>query len=366
MKDSDRIFFLMGKELSHTITPAEAEELKALLAADPELWYAYEQIQAVNSMDDVTREYVQEIRSLLDGKIEPEKLNTLLLIKPEEAAAGTPSAIPSKYPSLLRVAAALGGIIVMTLASIALFRQGARHKVHTEIAMSEIVAPKGAKTHVVLADGTAIWLNAGSKLRYPKNFSLEHREVFLAGEAYFEVPHDDEHSFIVHTPEATIRDLGTTFNVKAYTGSAVTEATLIEGAIEVSLEKDPVRKIRMSPGEKLVLHNKPAEAPARQQPEAPVPVFEVSKIVPYAKTNDIVETAWVTDKLIFRNERFEDLAQMMERRYNVSIVIKDEVVKNYRLTGIFKDENITEALKLLQVIVPFKVKMNNGQVIINK
>lgn len=332
MKDTDRIYFLMGKELSHTITPAEAEELKSLLAADPELWYAYEQIQAVNSMDDVTREYVQEIRSLLEVK-------------------AAPPVVRSGYFSPLRIAATLGGIIVMTLAGIALFRQGARQKAPSAVAMSEIVAPKGAKTHIVLADGTAIWLNAGSKLRYPSNFSLEHREVFLTGEAYFKVPHDNKHSFVVHTADATIRDLGTTFNVKAYTGSAVTEATLIEGAIEVSLEKDPQKKIRMSAGEKLVLHNK--------QPK-------VSKIVPYAKTNDIVETAWVADKLIFRNERFEDLARMMERRYNVAIVIKDDTVKNYRLTGIFKDEDITEALKLLQVIVPFTIKTNNGQIIINK
>ncbi len=364
MKDTDRIYFLMGKELSHTITPAEVAELKELLTADPELWYAYELIQAVNSLDDVTQEYVQEIRSLLDGKLEQEKLNTLLLIRPEATIRETPPPSPSKYRGLLRVAAALGGIAVMTLASIALFRQTARQKAASDVAMSEIIAPKGSKTHIVLADGTAIWLNAGSKLKYPKNFSLENREVYLAGEAYFKVPHDDEHSFIVHTPDATIKDLGTTFNVKAYTGARITEATLIEGAIEVSLEREPARKIRMSPGEKLVLHNKPAST--QQQPELPAPVFEVSKIVPYAKTNDIVETAWVENKLIFRNERFEDLAQMMERRYNISIIIKDEVIRNYQLTGIFKDEDIEDALKLLQVIVPFKFKLNNGQVIINK
>lgn len=367
MNDTDRIYFLMGKELSYTITPAEAEELKALLAADPEVWYAYELIQAVNSMEDVTQEYVQEIRSLLDGKMEPEKLNNLLLLKTGDADAETAPVPPSKYRFLFRIAAAFGGIIVITLAGIALFRQATTKKVATDITMSEIVAPKNAKTHIVLADGTVIWLNAGSKLRYPANFSLENREVFLSGEAYFKVPHNDQHSFIVHTPEATIRDLGTTFNVKAYTGSPVTEATLIEGVIEVSLEKEQQRKIRLSPGEKLVLRNTPAQTPtpARQQ-ETTEPVFEVSKIVPYAKTNDIIETAWIEDKLIFRNERFEDLAKMMERRYNIAIIIKDQEIRDYRVTGIFKNENITEALKLLQVIVPFKVKSGNGTIIINK
>ena len=363
MNDTDRIYFLMGKELSYTITPAEAEELKALLAADPELWYAYEMIQAVNSLDDATREYVQEIRSLLDGKMEKEKINNLLPIKTADAA---PERSSSGYRSLLRVAAVLGGIIVMTLGGISLFRQTPGEKMGAEIIMSEIVAPKNVKTHIVLADGTVVWLNAGSKLSYPANFSLENREVFLSGEACFKVPHNDKHSFIVHTPKAVIRDLGTTFNVKAYTGSPVTEATLIEGVIEVSFKTKQARKIRLSPGEKLVLRNKPAQTQDRQEPEAIEQVFEISKIVPYAETNDIIETAWIEDKLIFRNERFEDLAKMMERRYNISIVIKDQEIRDYEVTGIFRNENMMEALKLLQVIVPFKIKLNNGQVIINK
>jgi len=363
MKGTDRIYLLMGKELSHAITPAEAEELKALLAADPELWYAYELIQAAHSMDDVTQEYVQEIRSLLDGRMAPEKLHALLPPVPAGTVQEMPAAPRSGYRRLFRVAAALGGIIVMTLASLALFRQTVKQKA-ADVAMNKVVAPRGTKTHIVLADGTAIWLNAGSELTYPKHFSLENRVVHLEGEAYFKVPHDEAHPFTVHTREATITDLGTTFNVKAYRDATITEATLIEGVIEVSLEKDPDKKIRMSPGEKLVLHNKPAGTPGVQ--DQPVQVFEVSRIMPYSKTNDVVETAWLENKLIFRNERFADLAVMMERRYNISILIRDEEVGNYQVTGIFEHENIEEALKLLQAIVPFKFKIMDRQVIINR
>lgn len=360
MKDADRVFFLMGKELSHAITPAEEQELQDLLVAAPELWYAYELIQAVNSLDDVTKEYVQEIQSLLDSRIEPEKLHSLLLEKLEDIPPVIESVPSSKHKAFPRFAAVAAGIAVIALAGWALFRTTVKDT-PVDATMSEIVAPRGSKTHVVLADGTTVWLNAGSRLTYPRNFGPGNREVYLTGEGYFKVVHQEQHAFIVHTPEVDIKDLGTTFNVKAYAGSPITETTLIEGAIEVSLKKDPARKIQVSPGEKLVLHNKQVAARKEQEP-----VYEVARIIPYSKTNDIVETAWIEDKLIFRNERFEDLAVMMERRYNISIVIRNEEIKAYQLTGIFKHENITEALKLLQVIVPFKFKINNEQVIIYK
>lgn len=359
MKDTNRIWFLMGKELSHSITVAEEEELRALLASEPELWYSYELIQAVYQMDDVTQEYVQEIKSLLDNRIEPERLNLILLTKLEETDRQLPPATPSKYRSLYRFAAVFAGVAVLSLAAWLIFKP-AVVKEPASVAMHEIVAPKGARKHITLADGTTVWLNAGSKLSYPSNFSLAKREVFLSGEAYFKVVHHDEYNFIVHTAEADIKDLGTTFNVKAYEGSWKTETTLIEGSLEVSLRKDPAKKMLMVPREKLVLqHNQPT-------PSKEVKVFEVSTIVPFEKTNDIVETAWVDNKLIFRNERFESLALMMERRYNVSIIIKDNTIKEYQLTGIFRNENLTQALKLLQVIAPFKFKINNEQVIIYK
>lgn len=363
MKDTNRIWFLMGKELSHSITLAEEEELRTLLVSEPELWYSYELLQAVYHMDDVTQEYVQEIKSLLDNRIEPERLNLILLTKLEETDRQVTPAPPSKYKTLYRFAAVFAGIVVLTLAGWMIFKPAVINK-PGGVAMSEIIAPKGSKKHITLADGTTIWLNAGSKLSYPSNFNLANREVYLSGEAYFKVIHHDKYNFVVHTAEADIKDLGTTFNVKAYEGSSRTETTLIEGALEVSLKKDPAKKMLMSPREKLVLQNK--QPVAEKEHEQPVQVFEVSTIVPYAKTNDIVETAWVENKLIFRDERFEHLATMMERRYNVSIVIEDKTIKEYQLTGIFKNENLTQALKLLQVIAPFKFKINNEQVLIYK
>ncbi|RPD41696.1 FecR family protein [Chitinophaga barathri] len=375
MKDSNRVWLLMGRQLSRSISAEEEKELKELLKQDPELWYSYELIQAVNNLDNVTDGFIDEIKLLLDAHTAPEKLNAILNGRLEDVRQETPPyederpeetspARIRKYSPLVRIAAVVAGIAVTAWAGLTLFKPGKTTVVH---GMNEIAAPPGSKTQITLADGTEIWLNAGSKLTYPKNFSLENREVSLVGEAFFKVKHNDHHTFIVHTQEADITDLGTSFNVKAYAGGSTTETTLIEGALEVSLKKDPSRKIRMKPNEKLVLRNAAPDAgkPAAQQAEAEQEL-KVTEIIPYQQTNDIVETAWIENKLIFREERFEDLAAMMEKRYNVSIVIKNEDIKDYQLTGIFKNESLEEALKVLQVIAPFKYSIQNDRIIIHQ
>jgi ferric-dicitrate binding protein FerR (iron transport regulator) len=192
---------------------------------------------------------------------------------------------------------------------------------------------------------------------------MENRKVHLIGEAYFEVKHDSVYSFVVHTARADIIDLGTTFNVKAYKESSVTETTLIEGALEVVLKDKHAKRIRIRPNQKVVLQHGPAASrTAASRPEQ----VKVIRVVPFAQTQEVIETAWLDDKLIFRGQRFDDLAREMERKYNVQIAITDHRVKDYRLTGMFRDENIKEALELLQVIVPFKFKIDKNEITIEK
>ncbi len=366
MSNPDRIWVLMGKKLSGSIVSIELQELEKLLFENPELWYSYELLQAVMSLDDVPAEFINEINSLLDSKSGAAKFNSLLEEKLQPHEEVPESSFFSKYKrhSLVLAGFVLIGCSVWFWPS---FNTPVVAK--QEIASSstnEIVAPKGSKTQITLADGTQIWLNAGSKLIYSKNFSMENREVFLNGEAYFKVVHDDKHAFVVHTPEATIRDLGTTFNVKAYSGSATTETTLIEGSVEIILKNKSAQKILIQPNEKLVLHNQEKPAQLSKEIETAEPIFEVSKIVPYKITNDIIETAWVSDKLIFRDRILEDVVTEMERRYNVDIDIQGESLKKQQVTGSFRNESVREALKFLQEIVPFKIKIENEKIFINE
>lgn len=355
----------MGKKLSASITHEEELELERLLFEDPELWYSYELLQAVISLDDVPEEFIKEIQSLLDKQAGPERLNNLLLYKLGTSGKEDEN-LASANKKYAFLASAIAFAALLLWFGVSVIKSPVNNK-NPVSAMHEIIAHKGSKTQIALADGTTIWLNAGSKLIYPKSFSMKNREVYLAGEAYFKVVHNDKHPFVVHTAEADIKDLGTTFNVKAYAGTETTETTLIEGSVEVVLKNNPSQKILMRPKEKLVLHNQQAiENKGSVKEQSSDPIFEVSKIVPFSQTNDIIETAWVSDKLIFRNQRFEDLAKEMERRYNVTIVVRDEDVKEYQLTGIFKNESIDEALKLLQVIAPFTYKIDYERILITK
>ncbi|MGX5820707.1 FecR family protein [Chitinophaga lutea] len=336
MKDANRIWYLMGRRLSGAITPQESDELRQQLSRDPELWYAFEQLEAANKLDDDTNVFVDEIRSILE--------------RPADAPPLPPA---RKRRTLSRLAVAA----VICLAVWAALYGLRSHPKSSDVAMTEIVAPKGSRTYITLADGTQVWLNAGSRLTYPKHFSLENREVFLEGEALFKVVHSDTFHFVVHTLHADIRDLGTTFNVQAYKDGAATEATLIEGEIEVSLRRDPGKPIRMAPLEKLVVRHGTEEAPVK-------PVLEKTVVVPYAGNDDIIETAWVSDKLIFRDKRFDEVAAMMERKYNVDITISDLSLRATEVTGAFHHESLEQALRFLQVITPFKYRLEHEKVYI--
>ncbi|TKC62370.1 DUF4974 domain-containing protein [Pedobacter hiemivivus] len=367
MKDTNKIWILMGKKLSGSITSEEEIEMESLLSEDPELWYTYELLLAVISLDDVPPEFIREIESLFIKEVDHQKLQNLLLEElgpsPNDDNIENHRSRKKKYWLVASGSFFTALLLWLVFPFITSYYTVPQPQV---VAMHEIIAPKGIKVQVTLADKTQILLNSGSKLIYPKNFSMESREVSLIGEAFFKVTHNAEHSFVVHTAEADIKDLGTTFNVKAYKGSVTTETTLIEGSVEVVLKNNPSQKILMRPREKFILYNQQAVVNNNSEKEQSSPIFEVHKIMPFSTTDDIVETAWVNDKLIFRSQQLGELTKEMERRYNVTIIVMDEVVRNYRVTGIFKNENIDEALKLLQVIAPFKFIRNNEKIIISR
>lgn len=237
-------------------------------------------------------------------------------------------------------------------------------------AANEIIVSKGSRSKIQLPDGSQVWINSGSKLTYPKTFADNKRELTLDGEAYFEVVRDTAHPFVVHTSGIDIKVLGTAFNVKAYNAEPVIEATLVHGSIEV-VKKDQQNNgsmIMLKPHEKLIFYRY-AEPDKRDQ-RANVTVTEPADnssitIKPISKNiadTDIVETAWVYNKLIFEDEKFEDLAGRMEKWYNVKITIEDSKLKNNKITGSFINETIDEALKELQFLVPFRYAIEANEV----
>lgn len=233
--------------------------------------------------------------------------------------------------------------------------------------LNEVSISPGSRSKIQLPDGSQVWINASSKLSYPKTFSPKSREVYLDGEAYFDVVHDPAHPFIVHTSAIDIKALGTAFNVKSYDADPTIEATLIHGSIEVSRPGQPNSPtILLKPHEKLVLNKSLEPRVLGNSPQSSrityANAISVSPVKMNRPDSEIVETAWVYNKLAFEDEKFADIARKMEKWFKVNITIESTRLSNYTLTGSFVNENIDEALKMLQYFVPFKYTIEENEV----
>ncbi len=169
---------------------------------------------------------------------------------------------------------------------------------------NEISTRNGSKSHLVLPDGTLVWLNAGSRIVYDKNFGAALREVSLTGEAFFDVARNAEKPFLIHTARIDIKVLGTRFNVRSYPTDQTTEATLIRGSIEVSIKDRPSEKIILKPNEKLVVANDDStlhrNVAGRSGVNTGESLVNIRKPTFEPVTCDVVETSWVVNKLIFQ------------------------------------------------------------------
>ncbi len=238
--------------------------------------------------------------------------------------------------------------------------------------VGEVFAERGAKSHLQLPDGTKVWLNSDSKIYFNRNFSGATREVTLEGEAFFDVVKNSEKPFIVHTSAFDIKVLGTAFNVKAYRDDKTIETTLLRGLVEIENKNNPhLAKILLRPQEKLVfdktaiagIHSSDMTAkPYKIGNTENAPAYIIKTVLPNANDSSFEETAWIHNRLVFEGDSFIELAEKMERWFNVEIHFKNQKIAAYRLRGAFQDETIEQALKGLQLIAPFKYHIN-GRVV---
>ncbi|HEV2482345.1 MAG TPA: FecR domain-containing protein, partial [Puia sp.] len=237
-------------------------------------------------------------------------------------------------------------------------------------ANEEVLARAGARTSLLLPDGTRVWLNSNSKLGYDKEFNSGNREVALEGEAFFEVTKNAELPFIVHAATLDIQVLGTSFTVKSYPQDATVEATLLKGTIEVRRKGSPnTAEVILKPNEKLVFDKFPGIDSADRRSDMAGDVHHqaiTGMAVDHIRTDlpdsSKVETAWMYNRLVFDGENFQELAAEMERWYDVSIFVRDEQLNKFRFSGVFTTETVEEALKDLQLTADFTYKINGKEI----
>lgn len=211
------------------------------------------------------------------------------------------------------------------------------------------IAPKGSISQLVLPDSTMVYLNAGSEIRYSAEVRNRKREVFLQGEAWFEVVKNDKKPFVVHTPWYQVQVTGTKFNVKAYPGDETIATTLEEGSVQV-----------LFAGSRLLRENK------QLQPGEQLVYRPQNRTLTVEKVNTHFYTSWKDNKLIFINMNLKDLILLLERKYGVDIEVTDNVVLDYHYDGTIKNESILEVLDLLRETLPVKYKIEGQTIYITK
>ncbi|WP_295125179.1 FecR family protein [uncultured Chitinophaga sp.] len=263
----------------------------------------------------------------------------------------------------MRYAAAAAFILSATTLGYQFFSE--KQPVEAPVLLSyEYATAEGAHKTIMLPDSSVIMLNANSHLSVNRNFDSEHREVTITGEAFFDIKHDEQHPFIVHTSEYRIRVLGTTFNVKSHPGEA-TETDLVSGKVEIVTNDGahPKNSVILQPNEKFVLQRKPA---INHTLDAVPAKGVVTKLKLDTLSQHASETAWARQKMEINDERLDVIAAKLQTWYGIEVIFKDEEVKQYRYTAAFNDETIFKVLQYLQQSYPFSYRIENDAIIISR
>ncbi|MBK0382093.1 FecR family protein [Pedobacter sp. SD-b] len=213
-----------------------------------------------------------------------------------------------------------------------------------DIGTNTIYTPRGGQYQVILEDGTHVWLNAASTLKYPTKFTGNKREVELSGEAYFEVAHNANAPFRVKTKDQTLTVLGTHFNVNSYDDEDFVKTTLLQGSVKVVSVKNNQSKM-LTPGQQSVLENN----------QLNVKLADVKNVI-----------AWKNGYFRFNDEDIHVIMNQIARWYDVDIAYNGNF-NDMRFGGyISRDKSINEILNLMQVTKSIRFNIEGRKVIVMK
>jgi transmembrane sensor len=248
------------------------------------------------------------------------------------------------------------------------------------ITFSIIKVPLGAKSNIELPDGTKVCLNAGSTLKYSSDYNSLSRDIYLEGEAFFDVKKKPEMPFNVRTSEIDIKVLGTAFNVKAYPDEATIETTIIRGTVNIvragstKLEKAITLGINQKATfvkgmdeislSKVDSTNQKGKTNSKKNEMAPqiLPLKEKLKIDDKADVNSLI--SWTNGILVFKSEPLESIAKKLERKYDVSVIFENEGLKKSKYTGLLRDLTLEQVLEVIEFTSPIQFKIKERTVYI--
>lgn len=210
--------------------------------------------------------------------------------------------------------------------------------------MNVLRVPAGQRAQIILQDGTEVWLNAQSTLKYPAYFYGKNRKVEITGEAYFNVAKDKKRPFIVEAGQVMMEVLGTQFNVYCYSGADYFQTNLEEGSLKVYTTNDKNKEIILKPNEQVIIRENEMFLSETENPD---------------------HTLWKEGIYAFNNAPLINILEQLQLYYDVKIIVKDPEIFNVRYTGKFRQrDGIDEILRILQKIQAFKIEKDKENNII--
>jgi ferric-dicitrate binding protein FerR (iron transport regulator) len=313
-KNDNQFWSLIAGKLYHELD-SEEDSIFEKEIKDPEKLSLYHKSKRVH-------QGLTEIKHLQNSD-KPESWNT---IEKKVRYKAVPNFMQGfmKYAAILIIAFSLG-IFFHYLISIQ----------DKKIQYAEVEVIYGQTGHVVLFDGTEVWLNSGSKFKYPDRFNKDERNVYIEGEAFFKVTKNKKLPFKVKTGELEVEVLGTEFNVTAYPGESCQSVVLVEGNVKLNnLDGTPLG--HLIPGQRAIKKVGNAN-------------IKVQKADPY------FYTSWKDGIVVFEDEKLGDIAKKLERWYNVEFRFEEEKFRDFKFTGtILRNKPIDQTIAAMELLAPIR------------
>ncbi len=276
--------------------------------------------------------FLSSTKKLNDYEIE----NAYLKIK--DKISGKKRKLNTTLKIVLKYAAIIVFLISLTTIYYTNKQQIKGSDTQTELSYVSFITENGQRSKVVLPDSSIVWLNSGTTLSYPSNFSEQNRKATLNGQAFFQVYHNENSPFLVQANGLIVKVLGTKFDVDAYPEEDEIDVVLESGKVELGHSGFESFNYTMKPGEK-----------------ATYSIANNTLTINY--TDAAIYSSWKDGKLIFRNESMKNVVEKLRRWYNINIKVADEEVFNSIFSGTIQNESYEEIFRYIEIVCDVKCKL---------
>jgi transmembrane sensor len=329
----ERIKYLFKQYLNNTCTRKEFDE-----------FFSYINEAAHNELirEQIKKAY-EETGQPGSSLTYVDELGNLVITKPHWNGQSLTNAKPAKKTRLIL---AMAAVVIALVAGVGWFmmRPLTKQPLGATKGLAKKMTGRSEYRYMLLPDSTQVWLNAASTLEYPQQFATGKREVYLTGEAYFDVKHADKQPFLIHTGKVTTMVLGTAFNINAYPGRENVIVSVSRGKVRVNYNEKEMAVLTQG-----------------QQ----VKVSNTSNTVMQKKQSITEAAPWQQGNLQYDDETIRDIVADLERNYDVTIRVQSEALTNERITTSFRREiGIENALKVLCNLTDTRLKLENNMYVI--